>query len=103
VLCLLVTSLVGVLRIGISGFRRTPLVEKGAEHHVEAHLQELALPVLEDGLYKVAASQVLDVANRFSPVLLLGAVVVEEAHNALPAHEDEEKSERGDRESVVTQ
>jgi hypothetical protein len=75
VLCLLVTCLVGVLRIGISGIRRTPLVEKGGEHHVEAHLQKLALPVLEDGLYEVAASQVLDVANRLSPVLLLGAVV----------------------------
>ena len=45
----------------------------------------------------------LDVANRWTPVLLLGAVVVEEAHNALPAHEDEEESEHGDREPVVTQ
>src|SRR5215208_1743205 len=102
-LCLLVTCLVGVGRIGISGFRRTPLVEKGGKHHVEAHLQELALPVLKDGLYEVAASQVLDVANWLPPVLLLGAVVVEEAHNALSAHEDEEKSEHGDREPVVTQ
>jgi hypothetical protein len=54
------------------------------------HLQELALPVFEDGFDEVSASQILDVTNRRLPVLLLGAVVVQEARDALRGHKDEE-------------
>src|SRR5215207_6387892 len=74
----LVLSIVGVrvLRIRVFGFGRTPLVEKGGQHHVGAHLEELALPVLENGLDEVTAPQVLDVADGRPSVLFLSAVEV---------------------------
>jgi hypothetical protein len=68
---------VRVLRIRVFRLGRTPLVEKGGQHHVGAHLEELALPVLEDRLDEVAAPQVLDVADGRPSVLHLGAVIVE--------------------------
>jgi hypothetical protein len=45
----------------------------------------------------------LNVADRRLPMLLLGAVVVQQAHNTLRAYKDEEEAEHGDRKPIVAQ
>src|SRR5215207_7547708 len=88
-----VTSVIRVLHLRVVRLSRTSLEEDSGKHDVKTHLQELALPVLEEGFDDASASQILGVANRRSPMLLLGAVVVQEAKDALRGHKDEEVAE----------
>ncbi|MNS50354.1 hypothetical protein D3C72_829990 [compost metagenome] len=45
-------------RLGVPGFRRTLLDQEGGQDHIGRHLQELALPVLEDGRQEWSAAEV---------------------------------------------
>ena len=79
------------------------LAQDGRQDDVGAHLQELALPVLEHRLDEVAGAQVPDVADGGAAVVLLPVVVVAPAGHALPDQHDPEDGEHGQGQPVLPQ
>src|SRR4029453_13053313 len=102
VVALLARVGVGLVAVRLLGLRRALLDQPRGEQHVDAHLEELALPVLEGRLDERAAGQVLGVGLRWLAVLLVVAVVGGVAGGARGDQEDQEQAEHGDGQGVVT-
>lgn len=71
--------LVDRLRLGGS-----PLEEECGQHHVHAHLEEFAFPVLERRLVKVVAQQIVTERDRLPAVLQLFGVIDPDARKIMP-------------------
>src|SRR5687767_13525596 len=91
-----------VLTVGFLRFRGSFLEEEHGEDHVEPHLQELALPVLEDRLAEFAGLQKLGVRDLVSAVLPLLFVVDLPSAPTMSNERDEEKKDENDRQAIVS-
>lgn len=88
--------------VGILRFRGAALEQENGKDHVDAHLKELALPVLEDRFAKGARVKIGGEGNWRSSVLLLLFVEVQPARDGLSAKEHDEKSGERDGQAVVS-
>jgi hypothetical protein len=92
----------GVAADGL-GLGRAPLHQPGGEEHVDAHLEELGLPVLERGLAERGPGQVLGEAHRGLAMGDLLLVVCAVARPRLaPEPDHEERPDGDDGQAVVT-
>src|SRR5215213_3790210 len=83
-------------------FRRAALVEEYRENDVEPHLQELALPVLEDGLAELARAYECSERDLALAMLSLLVVMGHPAGEHVPDARSEEQDEEHDGKVVLT-
>lgn len=91
----------GFLFIGVPGFGRAALKEEDGQNDVEAHLQELAFPILEDSLAERAAGEVGGQSDRGLAVLDPLLILMQPAGKGLADEEDSKEGEEDDGETVV--
>src|SRR5829696_188448 len=90
-----------LLFIWVIRFGRAFLKEEDGEDHVEAHLEELAFPVFEDGFPKMIAAEVTGKALSRPAVLAIFFSMDSPAADRLAAKKENKNKEKNDREAVV--
>ena len=83
-------------------FRRSFLVEEDCQDHVERHLQELALPVLEDGLTELARRQKRRKRDRCTTMQPLFGVMRHPSSQGVSGQRYREQDDQDDREVVMS-
>ena len=89
--------------VGVFGFRGSFLKEEHREDDIGRHLEELALPILEDRFQKVTAADIVSQGQCWPAVDLLIFIVLPEARECLAGEEEKKPSEHYQRKTVVAE